>query len=1507
MSEIRSSSQAAQSNRHTTRPRGIVAPGYARFIGRVGILAVALGVGVGFSTSMPHVAHAEGTEPSSDSAPAQTNPPSEAGPSAPVDATEAAAASAVPATAEDDLASEDSDAPENPAGEDETNVEPNDNLPTDVADGVIPGGDDDNLPADTATPPTSVEPDPPLSETPLSSVEQPDPQPITADYADLSAPTTGHDIDPNPTTEVSPLVVALDETTLPEALDLGGAPVAAGTASQFSPALSTAANSAVAPSQNAPGGAAADPLQVILHFPGAVVNAAAGVVAALLSPFLGPGPGQPGQPPVTLFAVLDWIRREIARTFFNRSPQAVANVYSTSEDIGFSGNVMTNDIDAENDPLTASVVTGPDHGELTFNADGSFTYTPDANFNGTDTFTYRISDESDWHLHGLFGLFSRGHADTATATITVTSVNDAPVSVDDSVTISEDHSAAGNLLANDTDVDSTPLTTELATAATHGTAVVNADGSYTYSPNANFNGTDTFTYAVSDGAATDTGTVSVTVTSVPDTPVAVNDTLITVEDAPLQFSPAQLLANDSDGDGDTLVTFVQAPAHGSLTLLGDGSYTYTPESNFVGIDTFTYAASDGTAMSNVATVTVTVSEVNDAPVAQPDAWYAAEDFPGVIGNVLDNDSDPENNSLTAELVSGPTNASAFYLDTDGSFTYTPAANFVGEDTFTYRASDGNGTSAVTTVHIYLGASNDDTVARDDSTTTVVDVPVTGNVLTNDTAQNPDGPTESLTVVNTQPFDTANGGAVTITANGTYTYTPAAGFTGTDTFEYTVTDGLTSDVGQVSVSVTPGVGTNIAPIAHDDQFSTTVDTPLTITRDDLLGNDEDPDGDPTQLTGDFVDQPTHGTIGNDGMGNLVYIPDAGYEGTDTFTYYVYDGQDSSNTATVTITIGTGTGTGTNIVPIAADDQLSTPVNTPLLISSGDLLDNDSDPDSGPNPLTGNIIDFPAHGDVEFNGAGQLVYTPDMNYVGTDTFTYQLSDGQDLSNIATVTIAVGNPINIAPTADDDELSTPVDAPLTITGTDLLGNDHDPDGTLDKLTVAFVVHPSHGDLTFDGVNVVYIPDAGYTGTDTFTYQAYDGQDYSNTATVTISVGSTGNNIGPVPGWDSLATAANTALAVTEAYLLANDYDAEGDLLMVIIATTPANGSLIPDGAGNYLYTPNANFIGRDQFGYVVTDGQHTSSEAFVTVRVGLPANDIPDATPDTLETDVDGILIFTPEDLLGNDIDVDGPSDLMSYIVSSPTHGTLDEEWDNNDVLTYTYTPEAGYIGTDTFYYTAYDGDADSTPTIVTITVGEPAPNTPPVTGFDSLGTAADTPLNISPNALLDNDFDVDGDPVAIHNINDPDHGTLISNAAGDFTYTPDAGFTGLDSFTYNTTDGLGTYNGNYAVVTINVGGAANIAPQAGTDTLMTQADTPLMFAPADLTGNDSDPDNGPDPLISYIAVGPVHGSLSVDQMNTTYVYTPDAGFVGTDTFYYTAFDGQADSFATLVTIVVVSTTM
>ena len=313
--------------------------------------------------------------------------------------------------------------------------------------------------------------------------------------------------------------------------------------------------------------------------------------------------------------------------------------------------------------------------------------------------------------------------------------NLAPVAVDDTLTVAEDAALTStDVIANDTDGDGDTLSLTAATTAGTGTVAVNADGlSVDYTPAANFNGTEVITYTVSDGTLTDeTGTFTVTVTAVADAPVAVANTLTVAEDA--SITNTDVIANDTDGDGDTLsLTAATTAGTGTVAVNADGlSVDYTPAANFNGTEVITYTVSDGTLTDATGTFTVTVTAVNDAPVAVANTLTVAEDAALTSTDVIANDTDVEDEtlSLTAATTAG---TGTVAVNADGlSVDYTPAANFNGTEVITYTVSDGtdttNGTFTITVTGV-----NDAPVAVDDTATVAEDAALTStDVIANDT-------------------------------------------------------------------------------------------------------------------------------------------------------------------------------------------------------------------------------------------------------------------------------------------------------------------------------------------------------------------------------------------------------------------------------------------------------------------------------------------------------------------------------------------------------------------------------------------------------------------------------------------------------------------------------------------------------------------------------------------------------------------------------------------------------
>ncbi|MDF6016896.1 Ig-like domain-containing protein, partial [Vibrio harveyi] len=590
----------------------------------------------------------------------------------------------------------------------------------------------------------------------------------------------------------------------------------------------------------------------------------------------------------------------------NDAPVAVNDAVSTDEDTAVTIDVLANDSDPENDTLTITAASVPAEQGTVAIVDGKLVFTPAENFNGDATISYTISDGQ--------------LTDDATVAVTVNPVNDAPVAVDDTVTTDEDTAVTIDVLANDSDPENDQLTiTNASVPAEQGTVAI-VDGKLVFTPAENFNGDATISYTISDGQLTDDATVAVTVNPVNDAPVAVNDAVSTDEDTAVTID---VLANDSDPENDTLtITAASVPAEQGTVAIVDGKLVFTPAENFNGDATISYTISDGQ-LSDDATVAVTVNPVNDAPVAVNDTVSTDEDTAVTI-DVLANDSDPENDTLTITAASVPAEQGTVAI-VDGKLVFTPAENFNGDATISYTISDGQLTDDAT-VAVTVNPVNDAPVAVDDTVTTDEDTAVTIDVLANDS----DPENDQLTITNASV--PAEQGTVAI-VDGKLVFTPAENFNGDATISYTISDGQLTDDATVAVTVNP---VNDAPVAVNDTVATDEDTAVTI---DVLANDSDPENDQLTITNASVpaEQGTVAIVD----GKLVFTPAENFNGDATISYTISDGQ-LTDDATVAVTVNP-----VNDAPVAVNDTVSTDEDTAVTI---DVLANDSDPENDQLTIT-----------------------------------------------------------------------------------------------------------------------------------------------------------------------------------------------------------------------------------------------------------------------------------------------------------------------------------------------------------------------------------------------------------------------------------------------------------------------------------------------------------------------------------------------------------------------------
>ncbi len=590
-------------------------------------------------------------------------------------------------------------------------------------------------------------------------------------------------------------------------------------------------------------------------------------------------------------------------------------------------------------------------------------------------------------------------------------------------------------------------------------------------------------------------TAVITLVSVNVPPVATDDPVTTDEDTP---AIVDVLGNDTDVEGidTTSVAIITPPANGTVTVDPvTGEVTYTPNPDFFGQDTITYVMCDTgmPVLCDTAQITVTITSVNDAPIINDDPVSTDEDTP-VIVDVLGNDTDVEGLDTTSvAIITPPSNGTVTVDPVTGEVTYTPDPNFVGQDTLTYMVCDTGMPVLCDTAQIVINVLETNTLyALGDINQTLMNVPVSGNVLNND--KDPQG--HSLTVNMTPVVEPAHG-TVTLNADGTYTYVPDADFTGEDKFYYEVCDSGTPvvcDTAEVIINVMDfSTAMNNPPIGGADHFAMeSTDTLVS----SLLANDFDIDLDDITINTVPV-APNNGTIIINTDGTFEYVPNNGFIGSDTIFYEICDNGTPVLCDTVEITIDVKENDGKNDT-YATDDTGFGDKDGNI---TGNVLSNDYDPEGDDKILNVVAVSSPLNGNLALSEDGSYIYTPNPGYAGNDYFVYALCDnGTPIAcDTATVYLTIidreNGPIN--PVAVDDEVSTSANTPVTIP---VLANDT----ILETTDLNIIDEPKHGQVEVDTNGIVlYTPDQDYCGVepDSFSYEICTNS-FCDTAIVYVSV---------------------------------------------------------------------------------------------------------------------------------------------------------------------------------------------------------------------------------------------------------------------------------------------------------------------------------------------------------------------------------------------------------------------
>ena len=763
----------------------------------------------------------------------------------------------------------------------------------------------------------------------------------------------------------------------------------------------------------------------------------------------------------------------------------------------------------------------------------------------------------------------------------------------------------------------------------------------------------------------------------------------------------------------------------------------------------------GPGASNPKTIADMISVATAAPTPTTSTSHTVQEDGSTTINLTA--TDPNGQAVTFAITSDPTNGIATLVTSANGtdITYTPNANFFGTDNFAYTASNETYTSEPATITIVVEGEDDEPTTNDITASTNEDVSVELSL----DASEFDGDSISFSVIS-QP---SNGILGDINDNKVE-YTPNPDWNGTDTFTFEATDERTffdkQNIATATITVNP---VNDPPVTDNQSASTDEDNAVDIT---LTSNDVEEDN----ISYSIVSDTSNGTTVLSGA-IVTYTPSSDWNGTDTLSFKANDGADDSNSSTLTITVN-----GINDAPIANNVTTQMDENKvggryqPVTVT---LNASDVDGDN----LTYALVAGPANGSVGDISNNEIIYAPNQDFNGTDTFTYKANDGVEDSNEATVTVTI-NPVDDPPTTENMSVETDEDVALEISfpATDVDG---------ESLSYSIEDWVSNGTLELTNNIVNYTPDLNWSGNVSFTYKANDGISDSNISTVTINVNAV--NDPPISEDIPVETEEDGATAIG-----LNAQDVEGplnDQFFYSIVSQPSNGTAtVPAAVPNNTceYRPNKDFYGTDTFTFRASDGTDNGNIATVTVTV-TPVDDFPEAQDVSVSIDEDNSITFT---LPVVDID-GGPS--YSYEINldqDPSSGSVTIS--NNEA---NYTPNLNFYGQDSFRFSSVLENGNSADATATITVNPI--NDDPTLVIGEVEGQENTVLEITPDAT-----DVDGDPITFSIVENPTNGTASIDGTK-IVFTPNTGFVGVDSLFVTVSDGTTTTESQKVLLPIDWG--------------------------------------------------------------------------------------------------------
>ncbi|MGR5396992.1 tandem-95 repeat protein [Vibrio harveyi] len=1151
----------------------------------------------------------------------------------------------------------------------------------------------------------------------------------------------------------------------------------------------------------------------------------------------------------------------------NDAPVPEDKTFEVEEDgtlIFTDADLLTGATDIEGDNLTVEGVSydGGD-GILTDNGNGTYTFAPNENFNGDVNFSFNVSDGTD--------------TVSANIDVSVTPVDDAPVSGNLAYSVDEDGSirlSQEQLLSQASDVEGDALMASNLSVDGNATVTQNDDGSFTITPDADFNGDIDISFAISDGTNTVQATADLTVNPINDLPVPQDQQFSVEEDGTLQFTDADLLAGAADIEGDDLsVTGISYEGtDGVLTDNGDGTYSFAPNENFNGDVNFSFDVSDGTDTVS-ANVDVSVTPVNDPPVAGSTSYTVHEDNSITISDaqLLANSSDLEGD-VSIDSVSYSGSDVVLQINGDGTYTFSPNENFNGEVTLDVVVADEEGATDVTTAGITVLEVNDPPVAGPTSYTIDEDSVLTfseSQVLLN--ASDVEGDVELVGISYDGPD-----GIFSVNDDGTCSFAPNENFNGQVQLDVTIRDEDGAEVDTViNVNVLP---INDAPVSGDLAYSVDEDGAITLSQEQLLSQASDIEGD--DLTASDLTVDGNATVTANDDGSFTITPDADFNGDIDIQFNITDGTDTIQ-ATADLTVNP-----VNDLPVPQDQQFSVEEDGTLQFTDADLLAGATDID-GDNLTVDGISYTGSDGVLTDHGDGTYTFAPNENFNGDVSFSFGVSDGSETVP-ANVDVSV-TPVNDPPVAGSTSYTVDEDNAITISDEQLLANSSDVEGavSIDSVTYSGTdgVFQDNGDGTY-----TFMPNENFSGDISLDVIVADEQGAIDETTAGITVIEV--NDPPVAGPTSYTIDEDSVLTFSESQILANASDIEGDVELVGISYEGSDGIFTVNGDGTCSFAPNENFNGQVQLDVTIQDENGATVDTHINVDV-LPINDPPVSGDLAYTINEDSSITLSQEQLLAKAGDIDSEN-LEAINLSTDDNATIQY----NDDGSYTITPDENYNGDLDLTFDIIDNDGGSVQVGLDITVNPV--NDLPQAQDQQFTVEEDGTLLFTDADLLEGASDIDGDDLSIENVlYTGADGVLTDNGDGTYSFAPNENFNGDVQFTFDVSDGTGS---TPAFIDVSVT-PVNDPPVAGSTSYTVQEDGQITISDEQLLANSSDVEG--DVALANVSYSGNDGSF-VDNGDGTYTFTPNENFDGNISLDVTVIDqdGATDTTTAGIDVIAVN---